>query len=33
VAMWVRISSFSNFIAKQAVMETFEKSIRETIDT
>jgi len=30
--MWVRILSFSNFVAKQAVMETFEKSIRETID-
>ena len=33
VFMWVRILSFSNFVAKQAVIETFEKSIRETIDT
>ena len=32
VLMWVRILSFSNSVAQQAVIETFEKSIRETID-
>ena len=33
VLMWTRILSFSNFVAKQAAIETFEESIRETIDT
>ena len=33
VFMWARILSFSNFVAEQEVLETFERSIRETIDT
>lgn len=32
VFMWIRILGFSNSIAQQAVTETFEKSIRETVD-
>jgi hypothetical protein len=32
VFMWVRILSFSSFVAKQAAIETFERSIKETID-
>ena len=33
VFMWIRILDFSNFIAKQAIIETFEESVAETIDT
>jgi len=32
VLMWIRIMSFSNFIAGQEVLKTVEKSLRETID-
>jgi len=30
--MWIRIMSFSSFIAGQEVLKTVEKSLRETID-
>ena len=30
--MWIKILGFSNFVAKQTSIETFEKNIRETID-
>jgi len=32
VFMWIRILSFSNFIAGQAVIKNVEKSLRETTD-
>lgn len=33
VFMWIRILGFPNFIAEQAVVKNFEKSLRETIDS